>query len=70
MYALSNVYPDEVNLGGEEKFTRFELYLKIKNGSDPVDLTVDEIVLLKKVIAKGNGPLFMGQAWMMLENKA
>jgi hypothetical protein len=54
---------------GEEKLKRWELALKVKKSEDPVDLTSDEIVLIKKLIGKAYGPMISGQAWQMLEGK-
>lgn len=67
--SLGATFPDEQNLSGEDKFKRFELYQKIKSTPDPVDLTAEEVALLKKLVGKGYGSIIMGQCWMALENK-
>ena len=67
--ALLATFQDEQNLSGEEKLKRWELAVKIKNGVDPVELSVEEIALIKKLIGKAYGPLISGQAWQMLEGK-
>jgi hypothetical protein len=55
-------------ISGEEKCNRYVLATRIY-GDDEVDLKVEEIALLKKLVGKGFGPLIVGQAWDMLENK-
>ena len=65
--ALSMVYQDEQSLSGEEKFKRYDLAMKIK--ADPVDLEVEEISLIKKLIGKAYGPVIVWQAWNILEGK-
>ncbi len=46
--------PKDKELSGDEKFARFMLQLKIKKHSDigePVDITTDEAVAIKKAVA-------------------
>ena len=61
------MFQDEKNIGGEEKLKRWDLALKVKNTSDPVSLTVEELALVKNMVAKAYGTLIVGQAWKMLE---
>ena len=67
--ALGAFFQDEQNLSGEEKFKRGDLYLKIKSSPDPVDLTAEEVALLKKLIAKLYDPILVSQIWRRLEGK-
>jgi hypothetical protein len=67
--ALLAQFEDERSLSGEDKLKRWELALKIKNGEDPIELSVEEISLVKKLIGKGFVVLVVGQAWKMLEGK-
>lgn len=55
----------------KEKFERFEIFQKIKNPSEEgfVELSTNEIVVIKKVIGIFQPPLLLGQAFNMLENK-
>ena len=53
----------------EKKYHRFELYKKIKDNKDEVDLTTTEIAEIKKAIGKHQPALIMGQCWDYLENK-
>jgi len=67
--ALFATFKDEENLSGEEKLKRWELASKIKINPDPVELKVEEIALLKKLIGKAYGALIVGQAWKVLEGE-
>ncbi|MFA6358683.1 MAG: hypothetical protein WCY09_08530 [Candidatus Omnitrophota bacterium] len=67
--ALFATFKDEENLSGEEKLKRWELASKIKASSDPVELAVEEVALLKKLIGKAYGALIVGQAWKVLEGE-
>jgi len=67
--ALSATFEDERALAGDEKFKRGDLALKVGKGGMH-DLTVEDIALIKKVIAKGYGPLIVIRAWTMLDPAA
>jgi len=67
--ALFATFKGEENLSGEEKMKRWELASKIKAESDPVEMTVEEVALLKKLIGKAYGALIVGQAWKVLEGE-
>jgi len=67
--ALFATFKDEENLSGEEKLKRWELASKIKASPDPVELAVEEVALLKKLIGKAYGALIVGQAWKVLEGE-
>lgn len=67
--SLMATFPDEQALAGEEKFKRYELYQKIKAAPDPVEISAEEVSLLKKLVGKAYGPLIVGQCWNMLEGK-
>jgi hypothetical protein len=70
--ALSATYPDEVDqrgrtaLTGEDKVRRWNLALQIQQHDEP-DLSVDDLALLKRLIAKQYGPVEVGQAWVWLD---
>lgn len=51
---------------GEEKFRRYELAMKIKNEKD-VDLPIEDVALIKKLIGSMYSPLVVGQAWKVLD---
>ena len=58
----------DLGITGEEKLKRWELALKIKNSSDPVDVTVEEASLLKKLLTRIYGTIVVGQAYKLLED--
>lgn len=67
--ALNEDYLDEQRSGGvpsDEKFRRHCLAMKIHNNDEP-ELAVEELALLKKVVAKMFPPRIMGPAWMLLD---
>ncbi len=64
--ALMASYPDETNLGLDEKVKRFGLALKLKDGGD-VKLSVEDIAMLKKLIGKAYSPLIVGRAVELLD---
>ena len=65
--ALMASYPDEQNLSGQEKLKRYILATKIEKATKTLDLTTDEVTLLKTLIAKAYGPLVVGEAWAVLD---
>jgi hypothetical protein len=64
--ALSAAFRDEQDLDGEKKFERFHLALKITDEDKPA-LTVEEIVLIKKLVGKMFGPVVIGRMWAILD---
>lgn len=65
--ALLASFPDEQSLSGAEKVNRMQLALKINKRPREVDLTVEQLALLKTLIGKGFGPLAVGRAYELLE---
>ena len=57
--------PDQKD-DGAKKVEKYLLAQKVHN-ADEVELTVEEISLLKECIAVGYAPLVVGQAWCLLE---
>lgn len=64
--SLMGLLEEEKNLSGEEKLKRYELALKIKDGGI-IDISVEDIALIKKLTGKMFAPLIVGQAWKNLE---
>ena len=64
--ALLATFSDET-IEGAEKLKRWELASKIKNAVSLVDITVEEITLVKKLIGKAFGPTVVGQVYQLLE---
>lgn len=53
-------------LSGEEKMKRYSLALKI-TAADEFDATLEELALIRKLVAKMFGPRVLGPAWTLLE---
>lgn len=64
--ALLGVYQDE-QINGNDKLLRFKLAEKIQVGG-VVDLTVEEVVLVKLLVGKMYGPGIVGPVYNALEN--
>lgn len=67
--ALLATFQDEPQLSGEDKLLRWELAVKIKNTPDPIELTAEEISLIKKLVGKAYSPMIVGQTWKILEGE-
>ena len=65
--SLLATFRDEENLSGDEKLKRWQLAIKIKNADVMVELTVEEVALVKKLIGKAYSTLIVGQVWELLE---
>jgi hypothetical protein len=64
--ALLSPYPDEQDLDPKDKVRRYKLATKITDGGE-VDLSVEEIADLKKLIGKAFPPLVVGRAYEILD---
>ena len=60
---------NEEKIDGNEKLDRYRLAMKINEATGPIELKAEEIAKIKKLIAKGSGPLVVGQAYEMLEGE-
>jgi hypothetical protein len=63
--ALTSSFKDE-NPSGTEKVKRWALALRVRTAKD-VELTADDVKLIKDLVAKGFGPLIVGQVWSILD---
>lgn len=59
--ALTAQMEEEKNLSGEDKMKRYEIYMKVKQATDPAELEIDEVALIKKLIGKVYGVVDMGK---------
>lgn len=66
LQGLIATFPDEQDLPVGEKVKRFCLATKIAPGGS-IDLTCDEVGLLKMVVGKGFGPLVVGRVWAAID---
>lgn len=62
--ALLATFNNEGEIGGDEKEKRYLLAKKIQAGEQ--DLTVEEAALVKKLVGMAYQPLFVGQAYAVL----
>jgi hypothetical protein len=69
MRVLTASFEDEKNLTGEDKFKRGELAMRVYKGGT-VSLAAEEVALLKRLVAKGYGPLIVLRAWPLLDPAA
>ena len=65
--SLSLPFADE-QISGEEKAKRGLLAFRLYVNPD-IDLTLEELGLIKKLVGKGYGSIIVAQAWEMLEGK-
>lgn len=65
--ALMSNNPEE-RVSGDEKLKRYDLALKIKN-SNELNLSSEDITLLKKLIGNVYSTLIVGQSYKMLEGE-
>lgn len=65
--SLLTHFKDETNLSGDEKAKRYKLCMRIVDQNE-VDLSIEEIALVKKLIGKHPSALCVGQAFDMLES--
>lgn len=60
--------PDGQQIEGQEKQKRFALALRLQNQKDEnINLTAEQIVLLKKVVGHSFAPLLVGRLYEELE---
>lgn len=64
--ALMGTYPNE-HPTGEEKATRWNLALRVAATEGEQEFKADEIVLIKKLVGFGYGPLVVGQVYKHLD---
>lgn len=63
--ALLMVYTDET-IGGDVKFKRHQIAQRLY-GKKSVELTIEDIALIKELIGKAYGPAVVGPAYILLE---
>jgi len=68
--ALLGHYQDEQNLDGAEKLKRWQLAKRVHESDEVVDLTAEEIVLVKTLVAKAFVTPVCAQVWELLEGAA
>lgn len=67
--AVNALMLSEDRIDGTEKVRRYDLGVKIfQRQDDLVELDCDDLALIKRLIGNMYGPLYVGQAWKMLES--
>ena len=66
--ALNALYEDEKGMGGDEKFQRYKLSLKIDE-KEEIDVSVEDVSLIKKLVGKAYPPATVGLVYEALEGK-
>ena len=56
-----------IQMPAEEKIKRYNLAVEIQKAKNPMELSIDEIKLLKDLIGEKYPPLTVGQAWEILD---
>jgi hypothetical protein len=51
----------------KKKFERWEIYKKLRDAQNEVELTIEDLASIKKCIGKFQPPLILGQCFEMLE---
>ena len=67
--ALLFTYKGEEGLSGPDKAARWYLAMEIYGSNGNIDISVDDIKLLKDLISKNGSPLIVGQAFEILDPK-
>jgi len=60
---------DDRDASGDEKVKRFLIATKIRDAKKINDLPVEDIALIKKLVAKAFPPLIVGRCWEILDPK-
>lgn len=66
--ALYSTFEEDKNLSGEEKYKRYQLAQKLDQ-KEPVELSAEEISVIKKYVGKGFNPFMVGIIYDILEGK-
>lgn len=68
--ALQGVFEDEKSLSQEEKLKRFFLANDISKAKEPIEITSEQIVLIKQLVNKAYSTLVVGRVHQLLEGKS
>lgn len=67
--ALQGVFEDEKSLSQEDKLKRFFLANDISKAKEPMELTSEQIVLIKQLVNKAYATLIVGRVHQLMEGK-
>lgn len=65
--ALMGTYPQHEVAGGEEKFKRYQMALKLNIADGEVEIEPEDVVLIKKLIGFSHSVVITGKAYEMLK---
>lgn len=65
--ALMASYKEEQDLGGDEKHKRFKLSQKIFRSKEPINISAEEIVIIKRLVGLIYSPAIVGPVFDLLE---
>lgn len=51
----------------QQKMDKYRIFQKIEKANKEIELTAEEITMIKQLIGESKPPLIVGQAWDMLE---
>lgn len=66
--ALLAAFEDERELSGEDKYKRFKLADRINSAEGEVEISGEELALVKKMVGKGYNVLAVGHIYNLLES--
>lgn len=66
---LTNQLVGDERMPGEQKAKFFELAVAIHGAKEPLDLSVEDVALLKERVGRAYPPIIVGRAWAMLDPK-
>lgn len=66
---INAVLVPEQGDNGVAKMKKDELARKVYNAKDEVELTLDEVVLVKERVGEAFAPIIVGQVWRLLEGQ-
>ena len=64
-----NLTREDATCTATERFSRFLLAEKIKKADGEVDLTIEELGVIKKVVGENPNPLIIGRVWSFIESE-
>lgn len=69
-HALFMQFDDERSLSGDQKWARGELAWRIQHAKQSIDLTAEDVVVIKRCVGKAYPPLVVQQVFPLLDPTA
>jgi hypothetical protein len=66
---MGNLTKEDATCTDIERYNRFLLAEKIKKANGDVDLTINELSTIKKIIGEHPNPLIVGRVWNYMESE-